>query len=197
MGIFDFVKARLYRHKIRTTFIYLISEFVKINFHVSIINTLKHMIRNESCDFIWESFNCLHIKLRSTQDNSIADQIEDSEFYKELPVVSNILKGSEAKNMLYDLCSNHQNEYVYIIYDELDEVERIKGTDLINKYFIKTDNGDVNDKNGFKSVQDIFKKPDVYVVNASWTWIYMESHEEGERGFDVGPYFYSKYSERI
>jgi hypothetical protein len=63
--------------------------------------------------------------------------------------------------------------YVYIIFEESDKVNKIKG---INAYEY------LNSK----------KWTDVSFVDDQWTWIYLKSHEEFPSCFNIGPYFYEK-----
>lgn len=171
--MYDFIKARRYRNKIRKIFIYPLDKSIKKHFYVSFFGTIRSRLCTEfgNSSFIWDAFHAIDVKNKSKIYSELAELIENDphyKFYQKIPFIDKIKKKDEATKLFEKKAA--ESKYVYVIYEERNKVEKIEGKDVLL----------------YK-----LKMPDVSFVDLEWTWIYMKSHEEGERRFDIGPYFYS------
>lgn len=153
--LYNLLKAYLFRRKVRNIFL----EPLMNKHSFSICKNNGHM------SFIWYTFNLTYIKSQPENFEAIKGLKE----YENLPMTDKIKKGNDAYLLLTN--SLHQNNnFVYICYDELNIIDKVKSSDVFT----------------YK-----YKRPDAYIIDSEWKWIYMMSHEEGEQGFDIGPYYYS------
>ena len=160
-----------YRNKIRKTFIYPIHSSIIKHFHIGIISDLWNLILNRTC-FMWDAYSALQRKYKYDEKKHVC-------FFPDSDTCDMCyLKYTHEQFPFIDMCTDAtlkfneisiKSKYVYIVYDESNKVDKVKGTDI--KSYIQ-------------------RKRDVAFVDSEWKWIYIRSHEEGIKGFDVGPFFY-------